>query len=81
MCLYGITLERYREMQEEQLGQCAICGKVSDTLFVDHDHASGQVRGLLCRDCNTGVGMFGDCTSNLERAIDYLLAAQLREVG
>jgi hypothetical protein len=73
---YGLTLERFAEMLASQGGKCAICcddlthgtGGVS----VDHDHATMQVRGLLCRLCNVGIGHFREREENLTRAIEYL---------
>lgn len=52
---YGITLAEYEEMVEEQGGRCALCGK-RQKLCVDHDHSSGEVRGLLCKICNSRLG-------------------------
>jgi hypothetical protein len=58
---YGITQEQYEEMLSEQNGGCAICGITEATngrrLAVDHDHQTGEVRGLLCNNCNVAVGI------------------------
>lgn len=74
---YGITSEDKVRMFFEQGGRCRICGKDWDDVWipdchVDHDHDTGTVRGLLCSDCNTGIGLFRDDARILERAIDYL---------
>jgi hypothetical protein len=79
---YGITYSEYGEMLSAQNNQCAICGSTNpkgrwsysgDRAFcVDHDHATGKVRGLLCNTCNQGLGNFFDNIENLERAIVYL---------
>lgn len=79
---FGITLENYQQMLAEQNGVCALCfqpekriisknGKISE-LAVDHCHATGKIRGLLCAQCNTGLGLFYDNTEVLTRAISYL---------
>lgn len=76
---FGLTVERYDELLRSQNGVCAICG--SDTPFtpkngafiVDHDHETGEVRGLLCSRCNRGIGYLGDDPQRLTRALDYLL--------
>ncbi len=55
---YGITLEDYTKMFNEQKGQCAICGKTSSrALCVDHNHKTGKIRQLLCHACNYLVGI------------------------
>jgi hypothetical protein len=60
---YGITLEEYDKMFEAQKGLCWICGnpqrsKLSEHLCVDHNHETGEVRGLLCHTCNTTLGSY-----------------------
>lgn len=72
---HGITPETYQVMLAAQDGVCAICQKsekVKQHLAVDHDHETGAVRGLLCRDCNTSLGKFGDSPELLRRAAAYL---------
>ncbi len=74
--LYGISLEYYNNLFEEQQGCCGICGKhqteLSITLHVDHDHKTNEIRGLLCADCNLGLGKLGDSLEGLQRAMEYL---------
>ena len=76
---YNLTLECYNRLVELQGDCCAICGtkesKGTATLnrwYVDHNHATGEVRGLLCSPCNTGLGNFYDNAETLRRAADYL---------
>lgn len=75
---FGITLEQYEQMRAVQGGGCAICGKTrfddvrEHDLAVDHDHSTGVVRGLLCRDCNVALGKFGDSLDVLKKAVAYL---------
>jgi RNA polymerase-binding transcription factor DksA len=71
---YNLSVQDYQRMFKEQAGVCAICGqeiKESDC-HIDHDHKTGRVRGLLCGNCNKGLGMFRDDSSVLLNAIDYL---------
>lgn len=72
---YGITDEEYDTFVEVQDGRCAICG-AETTLHVDHDHQTGRVRGLLCGNCNRGVGCLQDSEFVLESAITYLRASR-----
>lgn len=68
---YGITLEIYEAMEREQNGRCSICEK-PEPLHVDHNHATGKVRGLLCSACNRALGGFGDSSERLDKAANYL---------
>lgn len=73
---YGITVDDYDDMLFKQNNCCAICGSpkgaAGKRLAVDHSHQTGAVRGLLCDECNTGLGKFKDDPSLLARAIEYL---------
>ena len=75
--LYGMEWDDYIAMIDLQGNKCAICG-TSDpgrghvNLSVDHDHATGKVRGLLCHPCNVGIGSFRDDPALLSAAIRYL---------
>jgi Recombination endonuclease VII len=71
---YGITREETIRLLEVQENLCALCrGPFGAKGFhVDHCHSGGQVRGLLCFHCNTGLGMFKDDPHRLQAAIDYL---------
>lgn len=71
---YGITTNDYDRMVLEQDGRCGICLRETTDLCVDHDHETGKVRGLLCRNCNAGLGSFKDNVANLLTAIQYLNA-------
>jgi hypothetical protein len=77
---FGITHAEYAELHHKQGGVCAICkkpetatrhGKVK-SLAVDHCHATGRIRGLLCADCNTGIGKLKEDKSIFLAAIQYL---------
>ena len=69
---YGLTTEDYNNMLLAQENSCAICGSSDRSLVIDHDHKTNKVRGLLCSNCNTGIGKLGDTSELLRRAIDYL---------
>lgn len=80
---YGITIDDYVEMYEARLGCCDICGTKkksclelnttsADVLHVDHCHTTGRIRGLLCINCNHGIGRFRDDPDTLRAAIEYL---------
>jgi hypothetical protein len=72
---FGLTLESYAELLEAQGVGCAICGRqarAGSSLHVDHDHETGEVRGLLCFSCNASIGKMADDPERLVRAADYL---------
>jgi len=72
---YGMTLDDYEAMLAAQGGVCAICGKPRPeerTLHVDHDHETGEIRGLLCFRCNNALGDFDDDYELFQAAADYL---------
>ena len=76
--LYGLTRAEYVHKVDEQGGLCAICHKqAKPKLFVDHHHKSGQVRNLLCPNCNSGIGRFEERYELLEEAAEYLAQAWL----
>lgn len=74
---YGITVEDWDRMYDQQLGRCAICFcTLADVkTCVDHNHQTGEVRGLLCNTCNQGLGYFGEDLERMRRAIAYLSGA------
>jgi hypothetical protein len=70
---YGLSHDAYDQLLASQGGCCALCERLAQGfLVVDHDHATGAVRGLLCQGCNVGLGAFGDSLAGLSRAIRYL---------
>ena len=73
---FGLTLEDYDRMLQAQEGRC-VCGKTEGDrgyyrLHVDHDHDTGEVRGLLCGSCNRGIGLLGEDPKLLRLLADYL---------
>ena len=70
---YGISMDSYQSMIDRQRGLCAICFEpMKPWPAIDHSHATGKVRGLLCRSCNGGLGLFKDNVKSLAQAIRYL---------
>lgn len=69
---YGITVDEYEAMKNAQDGRCRICLATGRVLYVDHCHNSGKIRGLLCSQCNSGLGMLKDSSVLVKRALDYL---------
>jgi hypothetical protein len=70
--LYGLSIEQYEAMLSSQGGVCSICGGLcKKRLSVDHDHATGQIRGLLCSKCNFAIGLL-ESPEKLAAAQSYL---------
>jgi hypothetical protein len=73
---YGIGIEDFDAILELQGGGCRICGKTPEedtrTFHVDHSHATGRIRGILCHGCNTGIGLFKENVAFLQEAISYI---------
>ena len=79
---FNMSVADYDEMFEAQDGDCALCGRPETRknpktgevlrLAVDHCHVTGRVRGLLCCNCNTGLGKLGDTPEALEKALAYV---------
>lgn len=83
--VYGLTAEEFHRLLQAQDGNCAICGlpprgrangrarpEREPRLHVDHDHTTGRVRGLLCGNCNTMIGLAGEDPKVLLKAVEYL---------
>jgi hypothetical protein len=69
---YGMTIEEFDQMREDQNGLCAVCKFPHAELHIDHDHETGRIRGLLCNKCNLGIGFMRDDPEVLQAAINYL---------
>lgn len=75
---FGITEADYLDLLEEQMYCCKICNKhesensANRNLAVDHNHETGEIRGLLCDPCNRGLGLFKDNPLVMQKALDYL---------
>jgi hypothetical protein len=75
---HAITIERYRQMVEAQGGKCAICQQAPNgkahckKLHVDHNHATGAIRDLLCAHCNRAIGLFLESPNLMRQAAAYI---------
>ena len=77
---YGLDHQSYSAILKKQEGQCPICLRfLAEQAMpsVDHSHATGVVRGILCRKCNAALGLLEDSPANLERALEYLSIPRL----
>lgn len=82
MRVYGITVDQFNDLVDAQAGLCGICGRgetdvdprtgKTRKLAVDHCHDTGEIRGLLCRKCNTALGLLGDDLAAVEAVFAYL---------
>lgn len=72
---HGITVEEFWVMYEEQDGTCPICDSAieAEASAIDHNHDTGEVRGILCKNCNRAIGLLGDSPETMARAEAYLL--------
>jgi hypothetical protein len=81
---YGITRIEYEELLRSQDGRCAICRTLPTTqrrLAVDHDHDTGKIRGILCDQCNVGLGNFRESAAMLKAAAVYIRGQATRRVA
>lgn len=71
---YNITIDDYNRMVKQQKGKCKICKSFPDrpSFDIDHNHKTGQIRGLLCQKCNRGLGHFNHNPKILRKAAKYL---------
>jgi len=76
---FKLLLVDWTKLFEYQKGLCAICGNKLIKANTDHDHKSGEVRGLLCARCNRALGRFGDRLDLLQAAVLYLQHPPARE--
>jgi hypothetical protein len=81
MYRYGLSEDAYYSMLDGQGHKCALCGnddpRRKQGFVVDHCHATGKIRGLLCHPCNIALGMLGDDAAGLQRALDYVKKGNL----
>lgn len=80
---YGLTVDDWERLYDEQLGRCGVCHLPLAEVrpAVDHDHATGAVRGILCFQCNSALGLLGDDPERIERAATYLRGHLSSEQG
>lgn len=69
---YGLELADVHDLAVGQDMSCSICQSCTEVLFVDHDHGTGEVRGLLCHRCNTAIGFLADDPTRADAAARYL---------
>jgi len=82
---FGIGYTDYIEMLTVQRGCCAICNNLLNSsrytkLSIDHCHVTKKVRGLLCNNCNTAIGLLKDSTERMQSAINYLNKSRVEEI-
>jgi len=75
--VYNLSVEEHDQIRTRQNNRCVICTRTFDTTMppcLDHDHTTGTIRAMLCRDCNRGLGCFHDDPVLLQAALTYLLS-------
>jgi transposase len=81
---YGISIDRYLNLLKSAGNKCEICGltneNIGQRMFIDHNHSTGEVRGVLCYRCNFAIGSFADSIKNMENAINYLKSRDSRYI-
>lgn len=77
--VYGMSVEDYEALRDSQGGVCVVCGRDPSPkrLYVDHDHATGLVRGLLCNNCNSAIGLLADNPAAMRAAAAYVERKEL----
>jgi hypothetical protein len=73
--LYGVTFDQYKDLINKQNGLCAICGDKLNFVrhaTIDHCHKTNDIRGILCINCNSGIGLFKDDPKIIAKAAEYL---------
>lgn len=70
---FGITLEDYEGMHAAQGGTCAVCSRTDRPLVIDHCHVANRVRGLLCAQCNSALGLLSESVPAVEGLLAYLV--------
>lgn len=82
--IYGISIDQWNQLFIKQNGCCAICtrhqSEFKKKLFVDHDHQTGEVRGLLCHKCNVAIGLLQDDMEIINKASTYLNRSKIKAV-
>jgi|SRR3989344_6989218 len=82
---YGINSEDYLNLLKLQQNKCAICSKIISKynkikhFYIDHNHKTGKIRGLLCHNCNCAIGYFKDSPQLCSKASEYLIKSKIKE--
>ena len=74
-----ISEEEYTTLMEKSQEGCEVCSRPLDKICIDHCHTTGKVRGVLCNNCNTALGLVGDNVATLTKLIQYLEQSRLQE--
>jgi hypothetical protein len=81
--LYGLSMDKYEGLLEKQENKCAVCGIDFQLLtrnpHIDHNHNTGEIRGILCSNCNTALGLLKDDVVRVQKLMEYIVKFQERE--